>query len=218
MTGDERRRSATIVDVGLGALHARAAQDPQADHRRGQRVGARRRARAGDGVRHPDRVASARGSAPSRRAAATTTATAGIVRLVNACGVGVASHMLLTAEPVDAQQALRWQMVTKVVPHETLMEEAETVARPILRNSQKAVRSAKETIAEVIGHDLDAQLRIEAWNGYTCADPRGDARRCSSASTTAPTRAAPLRRRRASRCPTRRPARRPGRGRAGRAS
>ena len=31
----------------------------------------------------------------------------GIVRLVNACGVGVASHMLLTAEPVDAQQALR---------------------------------------------------------------------------------------------------------------
>ena len=31
----------------------------------------------------------------------------GLVRLVNACGVGVASHMLLTAEPVDAQQALR---------------------------------------------------------------------------------------------------------------
>ena len=26
----------------------------------------------------------------------------GVVRLVNACGVGVASHMLLTAEPVDA--------------------------------------------------------------------------------------------------------------------
>jgi enoyl-CoA hydratase/carnithine racemase len=95
----------------------------------------------------------------------------GIVRLVNACGVGVASHMLLTAEPVDAQQALQWQMVTRVVPHDRLMEEAETVARQILRNSQRAVRSAKETIAEVIGADLDAQLRIEAWNAYTCADP-----------------------------------------------
>ncbi|MCW2966689.1 MAG: Enoyl-CoA hydratase [Solirubrobacteraceae bacterium] len=94
----------------------------------------------------------------------------GIVRLVNACGVGVASHMLLTAEPVDAQQALAWQLVTKVVPHDELMAEAETVARQILRNSQRAVRSAKETIQEVIGSDLDAQLRIEAWNAYTCAD------------------------------------------------
>ena len=94
----------------------------------------------------------------------------GIVRLVNACGVGVASHMLLTAEPIDAEQALRWQMVTKVVPHDRLMEEAETVARQILRNSQRAVRSAKETIAEVIGLHLDEQLRAEAWNAYTCAD------------------------------------------------
>jgi enoyl-CoA hydratase/carnithine racemase len=94
----------------------------------------------------------------------------GIVRLVNACGVGVAAHMLLTAEPVDAQQALQWQLVTKVVPHDRLMEEAETIAHQILRNSQRAVRSAKETIAEVVGSDLDAQLRIEAWNAYTCAD------------------------------------------------
>src|SRR5215208_5935254 len=95
----------------------------------------------------------------------------GIVRLVNGCGVAVASHMLLTAEPVDAQQALAWQLVTKVVPHEDLMAEAETVARQILRNSQRAVRSAKETIQDVIGKELDAQLRTEAWNAYTCADP-----------------------------------------------
>jgi enoyl-CoA hydratase/carnithine racemase len=95
----------------------------------------------------------------------------GIVRLVNSCGVGVASHMLLTAEPIDAETALSWNLVTKVVPHGLLMEEAETVARQILRNSQRAVRSAKETILDVIGKELDAQLRAEAWNAYTCADP-----------------------------------------------
>lgn len=95
----------------------------------------------------------------------------GLVRLVNACGVGVASHMLLTAEPVDARQALEWGLVTKVVPHEQLMEEAESVARQILRNSQRAVRSAKQTILDVIGQPLDFQLRTEAWNAYTCADP-----------------------------------------------
>jgi enoyl-CoA hydratase/carnithine racemase len=95
----------------------------------------------------------------------------GLVRLVNACGVGVASHMLLTAEPVDAQQALEWGLVTKVVPHDDLLAEAETVAHQILRNSQRAVRSAKQTILDVIGQPLDFQLRTEAWNAYTCADP-----------------------------------------------
>jgi enoyl-CoA hydratase/carnithine racemase len=95
----------------------------------------------------------------------------GLVRLLNACGTAVASQMLLTAEPVDAQQALQWNMVTKVVPHEQLLAEAETIARQILRNSQRAVRSAKQTILDVIGQPLDQQLRAEAWNAYTCADP-----------------------------------------------
>ncbi|HLM26689.1 MAG TPA: enoyl-CoA hydratase/isomerase family protein [Thermoleophilaceae bacterium] len=95
----------------------------------------------------------------------------GIVRLVNTAGVGVAMHMLLTAEPIDARQALEWHIVSRVVPHERLMEEAELVARQILRNSARAVRSAKETILEVIGKDLDDQLRTEAWNSYTSHDP-----------------------------------------------
>jgi enoyl-CoA hydratase/carnithine racemase len=95
----------------------------------------------------------------------------GLVRLVNACGVSVASHMLLTAEPIDAPTALQWNLVTKVVPHERLMDEAVTVARQVLRNSQRAVRSAKQTILDTIGRPLDEQLRNEAWNAYTCADP-----------------------------------------------
>jgi enoyl-CoA hydratase/carnithine racemase len=95
----------------------------------------------------------------------------GIVRLVNAGGVGVATQMLLTAEPIDARQALEWNLVSKVVPHESLMDEAETVARQILRNSQRAVRSAKQTILDVIGLPLDQQLRAEAWAGYTSGDP-----------------------------------------------
>ncbi|HEY7150469.1 MAG TPA: enoyl-CoA hydratase/isomerase family protein [Solirubrobacterales bacterium] len=95
----------------------------------------------------------------------------GIVRLVNTCGVGVAMQMLLTAEPIDAQRALACNMVAKVVPHDRLMDEAELTARQILRNSQAAVRSAKQTILDVIGQPLDFQLRTEAWNAYTCADP-----------------------------------------------
>ena len=95
----------------------------------------------------------------------------GIVRLVNTCGAGVALEMLLTAEPIDARRALQCNLVSRVVSHDELMDEAEVVARQILRNSQRAVRSAKETILDVIGRPLDEQLRIEALNGYTSADP-----------------------------------------------
>src|SRR5690349_16512299 len=94
----------------------------------------------------------------------------GITRLVNACGVGVAMQMVLTAEPIDAQRALQCNMVAKVVPHEQLMDAAELLAHQILRNSQRAVRSAKETVLEVVGKPLDDQLRIEGWNSYTCVD------------------------------------------------
>ncbi len=93
----------------------------------------------------------------------------GIPRLVNAAGVGVAMHMLLTAEPIDAHQALRWNLVSAVVPHDALMDEAEKIARQILRNDQTAIRSAKETILDMIGRDLDDQLRLEAMNGYSVA-------------------------------------------------
>ena len=96
----------------------------------------------------------------------------GIVRLVNVCGAGVALEMLLTAEPIDAERALRCNLVSRVVAHDELLDETERVARQILRNSQIAVRSAKETILDVIGRPLDDQLRIEALNGYASADPK----------------------------------------------
>jgi enoyl-CoA hydratase/carnithine racemase len=94
----------------------------------------------------------------------------GIVRLVNICGAGVALEMLLTAEPIDAQRALQCNLVSRVVPHDELIAEAEKTARQILRNSQRAVRSAKETILDVIGRPLDDQLKLEAINGYSTAD------------------------------------------------
>ncbi len=79
-------------------------------------------------------------------------------------------QLVLTAEPIDAHRALQCNLVMKVVPHGRLRDAAELVARQVLRNSQRTVRSAKETILEVIGKPLDDQLRIEGWNSYTCVD------------------------------------------------
>lgn len=93
----------------------------------------------------------------------------GIPRLVNSAGVSAAMYMLLTAEPISAQLAHQWGLVAAVVPHDQLLAHAELVAKQILRNDQDAVRSAKETILDMIGRDLDDQLRIEAMNGYSMA-------------------------------------------------
>ncbi len=93
----------------------------------------------------------------------------GIVRMVNTCGVGIALEMNLTGEPIDAQRALQCNMVSRVVPHEDLMREAEAMAAKILRNDPWAVRSAKETILNVIGRPLDDQLTYEAFTGYSGA-------------------------------------------------
>lgn len=90
----------------------------------------------------------------------------GIARLVNTCGSGIALEMLLTGEEIDAERAYHANLVSRVVPHEALMEETEKVARQILRNDPVAIRSAKETILDVIGRPLDDQLRIDCLNAY----------------------------------------------------
>lgn len=93
----------------------------------------------------------------------------GIARLVNTCGVGVALELLLTGEPIDAERARQANLVSRVVPHADLMRETENVAWQILRNDTWAVRSAKETVLEMIGRPLEDQLRIDCLYGYSAA-------------------------------------------------
>ena len=95
----------------------------------------------------------------------------GIVRLVNTCGAGHGARDAADrrADRRRARAALQHGLARR--PARQLMEEAETTAQHILRNSQRAVRSAKETILDVIGRPLDDQLRIEALNAYSVADP-----------------------------------------------
>jgi enoyl-CoA hydratase/carnithine racemase len=92
----------------------------------------------------------------------------GIVRLVAIAGIGSALDLTLTGREVSAEEAYRLGLVTRVVPHGELLPTAEHWARMILANGQQAIRSAKETILEVIGRPLDDALRLETVNGYSC--------------------------------------------------
>lgn len=91
----------------------------------------------------------------------------GLVRLVAIAGAGVALDLALTGRPVDAQEALGLRLVSRVVPREALLDTALETARRIAGNSATAVRSAKETIFELIGRPLDDALRLEALYGYS---------------------------------------------------
>ena len=91
----------------------------------------------------------------------------GIVRLVAIAGMGTALDLTLTGREVSADEAYGLGLVNKVVSHERLLEAAEEYAELILKNSQQAIRSAKETIQEVIGRTLDDALRIETIYGYS---------------------------------------------------
>src|SRR6185312_15014775 len=90
----------------------------------------------------------------------------GISRLVDACGIAVALDLELSGEPINAQRALQANLVTRVVAHDELMNSAQDLAKRIATHHQSAVRSAKETVLDVIGRRLDDQLELEALAAY----------------------------------------------------
>jgi enoyl-CoA hydratase len=100
----------------------------------------------------------------------------GIVRLVAIAGLATALELSLTGREVTAEEAYRLRLVTKVVPHENLVEKAEQYASIIMGNSQQAIRSAKETILDVVGRTLDDALRIETLNSYSSLGDFSEAR------------------------------------------
>ncbi|MDD5286972.1 MAG: enoyl-CoA hydratase-related protein [Desulfuromonadaceae bacterium] len=100
----------------------------------------------------------------------------GIVRLVAIAGIAVALELTLTGREVAAEEAFRLGLVSRVVPHAELMATAEQYATMILANSQQAVRSAKETIHDVVGRTMDDALRIETINSYSSLGDFGEAR------------------------------------------
>jgi enoyl-CoA hydratase len=91
----------------------------------------------------------------------------GLVRLVAIAGIATALDLVLTRREVNAEEAYRLGLVNRVVSPEVLMPAAEEYAQMILRNGQQAIRSAKETILEVIGRSLDDALRLETLYGYS---------------------------------------------------
>jgi enoyl-CoA hydratase len=67
-------------------------------------------------------------------------------------GVANARDLLLTGRTIDAAEALRMGLVSRVVPHERLREEAVAVAENILRTAPEARMHVKRILHERYGH------------------------------------------------------------------
>jgi enoyl-CoA hydratase/carnithine racemase len=87
----------------------------------------------------------------------------GTTRLARTVGPSRAKDLLLTARSVDANEALQWGLVNRVVPPAELRTAAAALGRDIARNAPLAVGLAKLIVDQGDGLDKHTQMAIERW-------------------------------------------------------
>ncbi len=86
----------------------------------------------------------------------------GTQRLPRIIGRGKALELMMTAETVNAAQALETGLVSKVVPAAELMDEVNKLAKTIAAKGPIALRYLKEAILKGMDMTLEQGLRLEA--------------------------------------------------------
>lgn len=77
-------------------------------------------------------------------------------------GLSRAAELAFTGEPIDAGQALAWNLVSRVVPHDQLLPAAHELAARISANAPHGVRLAKRLMREALHSRLDTVLEMAA--------------------------------------------------------
>jgi E-phenylitaconyl-CoA hydratase len=85
----------------------------------------------------------------------------GTQRIIKQLPHAIAMELLLTGDSIDAETALRWGLVNRVVPASELMTAALEFAKRIARNAPLAVQAAKELALRSRDLDLASGLRLE---------------------------------------------------------
>ena len=86
----------------------------------------------------------------------------GTQRLPRLVGTGLASELLFTGDIIDVQEAYRIGLVNHVYPVDTLMEEAQKLAKRIAGRAPAAVQLSKSAIQRGVNMDLDSAQAFEA--------------------------------------------------------
>jgi enoyl-CoA hydratase len=94
----------------------------------------------------------------------------GSQRLTRLAGKGVAMHLCLTGEIIDAPEALRIGLVTRVVPAGELMNEAKRIATLVASKAPLAIAACKRVINNGAHLSIDDALELEALEFGTLVD------------------------------------------------
>lgn len=87
---------------------------------------------------------------------------AGTQRLSRLTGLGNALFLILTAETITAEDALRIGLVQKITEPELLLEETMKIAKKIAFNGSQAVSVSKSVIRQGINMEFSAASALEA--------------------------------------------------------
>ena len=85
----------------------------------------------------------------------------GTQRLPRMIPLAKAMEMILLAQRIDAQEALRLGLLNRVVPAAEVMPTAMKIADALLQNGPLAVRAAKEAVIRGLSMPLEEGLRLE---------------------------------------------------------
>jgi enoyl-CoA hydratase/carnithine racemase len=85
----------------------------------------------------------------------------GTSRLFQICGHGVVTDLVMTARAMDAEEALRLGVVSRVVPRDRLDEEAMSVARTIAAMPPLAIQLHRQVLSSLATAAVDASLHEE---------------------------------------------------------
>jgi enoyl-CoA hydratase/carnithine racemase len=83
-------------------------------------------------------------------------------------GLSRAAELYLTGDTFDAQQALAWNLVSRVVPHNELMVAARELAGRITRHPSHGVRLTKRLLREGLRSSFDTVMELSAVYQAVC--------------------------------------------------
>ncbi len=86
----------------------------------------------------------------------------GSQRLPRLIGKGMALQMILTGDPMPAEEALRWGLVNQVVALDQLLPTAEAIAKKIIANGPLAVSYSIEAVNRGLDMSQEEGLHLEA--------------------------------------------------------